>query len=76
MNSGRVVPFGKYTVDLLGDGVELLVHYICTACAERFHLVSSSLTDGAIWEDEGKFPYVCPTCVQCLREWQHEPQET
>jgi hypothetical protein len=66
-----LISFDSYRVDVTGDETELLDHLLCSACATRFHLSPSIQIPPAVWESEDKFPYVCPTCEQCLSEWRH-----
>jgi hypothetical protein len=41
---------------------------VCAACAEQFSLRRDEIVSAAVFEDESRFPYVCPTCVQCIAE--------
>ena len=71
---GRSLPiaFGTYQADMSGDGTLLVDNLLCAACASRFNLPKSKPIAAEIWEREDKFPYTCPTCAECLSEWQHE----
>jgi hypothetical protein len=74
--TGTFVALDTYWVDLSGDGKEPLDHLLCADCAERFHLSTSGLIDGDVWEDKSRFPYVCPTCEHCLRGWLSDRRKT
>ena len=68
-----VVP---YRVDMTGDGTEVLDHLLCRVCANRFRLSTSSPVPPEVWESKDRYPHVCPTCEQCLSEWQGAGRET
>ena len=67
---GRLPPpaFGSYRIDLLDDDRFELEANVCAACAERFGLRQGETVSGTVFEDESRFPYVCPTCVQCIAD--------
>ena len=67
---GQMAPpvFGGYRIDLADDGSVVLDANVCAACAEKFGLRLGELISGAVFDDVDRFPYVCPTCVQCIAE--------
>ena len=60
--------FGSYRIDLLDDESFDLEANVCAECAERFGLRQDETISGTVFEDGSRFPYVCPTCVQCIAE--------
>ena len=60
--------FGSYRIDLMGDGRGDLDANVCAACAEQSGLRQDEIVGGKVFEDESRFPFVCPTCVQCIAE--------
>jgi hypothetical protein len=68
-NSTQRISFDKYQVDLIGDGSMPLEHLLCVDCARAFGLSDSDVISAEVWEDASRFPYVCPVCTTCIREW-------
>ena len=71
-----IVSFVRYQLDLGEDRTTLAESLLCAACAETFSLSVSQPIALEVWKDPKRFPYVCPTCEQCLSEWQRDGRET
>jgi hypothetical protein len=74
-NSAVLPSVDNYRFDLTGDGTTVLDHMICGECAARFGLSPSELISESVWEDERRFPYVCPVCAACFLEWRNGVQD-
>jgi hypothetical protein len=64
-----IIPFGIYRADVLDDGTMIVGHWLCLECASKYGLSTEVIVSGEVCFDEGRFPYVCPTCAQCFKEW-------
>ena len=64
-----LIPFGIYRADLLDDGTMVVRHTLCSECASKFGLSADEVISGEVCADKDRFPYVCPTCAQCFKEW-------
>lgn len=64
-----MIPFGIYRVDVLDDGDMIVGNMLCHECASRFGLSIDAVVSGEVWGDDDRFPYVCPACAQCFKEW-------
>jgi hypothetical protein len=73
-NSIPLASLDIYRVDLLDDGTQLIDHMLCGKCAAQFGLAPSEPIPSASWEDDRKFPYVCPVCAACFLEWRNGVQ--
>jgi hypothetical protein len=68
-HSQLFIPFGNYRVDVLGDGTLIVGHLLCAECASKFDLSVDEIYSGQVWENEQKFPDICPVCAQCYKQW-------
>jgi hypothetical protein len=60
-------------IDMLDDGTELMPICICQTCAAQFDISQNSrLPNAAV--DEGRIPYVAPTCGLCCNAWRESSQ--
>lgn len=73
-HAAPLIPFGIYRVDMLDDGNMVVGHMLCTQCASRFGLTVDEIVSGEVWENPLRFPYVCPVCAECFKEWSAEGQ--
>lgn len=64
-----LIPFGIYRGDVLGDGTMIVGHWLCTECASKFDLLLDEVVTEEVWGNDERFPYVCPVCAQCFKEW-------
>ena len=65
--SQPIFSIDRYRVALSED--HLLEHLICVECAMRFSLSPQDPISEDVWEDEKRFPNVCPVCVACYSQW-------
>ena len=61
--------FGVVEFDVMGDGTEMLEHYICAHCIQTFHLENRKSVSEEIWASEDRFPNVGPVCGGCFEEF-------
>jgi hypothetical protein len=64
-----MIPYGIYRVDVLDDGTLIAGYMLCPECASQFGLAVDEVVSGEVWINEDRFPYVCPVCAQCFKEW-------
>ena len=55
-------------IDLIEDGSVMMGAVMCGECAVRFGRVTGDVIAGGDF-DEGKAPWVCPTCPPCFERW-------
>jgi len=65
---GPQVSFQCVQFDATGDGQCIIRHLICDQCATDYELHDQ--VPEAVWDDENRFPWVCPVCAGCLAEYE------
>jgi hypothetical protein len=63
------IPFGVYRADILGDGTLIARHMLCSECASKYGLSVDVVVTEEVWDNDERFPYVCPVCAPCFKEW-------
>jgi hypothetical protein len=56
--------------DLGGYGDFLQTHLICEPCMEQYRLHEGDIVKWLTEEDAKRFPWTCPVCGVCLREYE------
>jgi hypothetical protein len=62
------ISFKPVTFDATGDGLCVIKHLVCDQCATDYGLPDR--VSDAVWDDENRFPWVCPVCAGCLAEYE------
>ena len=69
---GPRVKYENVKFDVSGDGKEILQHLICEDCIEKYSLNGNGYVEEKVWESEQLFPWVCPVCNECLKEYEEK----
>jgi hypothetical protein len=67
---GPQVSFQRVEFDAAGDGRCVIGHLICGQCVIDYGL--SDQVSEAVWDDESRFPWVCPVCAGCLSDYEKQ----
>jgi hypothetical protein len=63
------IPYAIYRVDVLDDGDMIVGNMVCEECASKFGLSVDVVVSGEVWGENDRYPYVCPECAQCFKDW-------
>jgi hypothetical protein len=58
----------KVSIDLMGDKTELLEHYLCNECSNKYALLNNSILGEDAFGNDDILPANWPVCCICFEE--------
>ena len=64
------IEYAELVYEIDKEHGHVIQHLICIDCLKTYNLEKNMFITEDVWESEDRFPYVCPTCIECVKEYE------